>query len=123
MAHVSKEQELADRIRRLIGNRPGVTSRRMFGGTCFMLDGHMVCCSMKPGTLLLRVGAEAHADVLSHASVQPMLMGGREMTGFVEVIDDIDSDDDLRSWVEAGWSFVTTLPPKPATPPRAPAKR
>ena len=116
MPHSPEEQELADRIRSLIGNCPGVTSRRMFGGTCFMLDGNMVCCSMKPGTLLLRVGAQNHHEALRRPGVRPMLMGEREMTGFVEVTDDIGNDDDLRGWIEEGWAFVTSLPAKSQTP-------
>jgi hypothetical protein len=35
-------EELADRIRAIIGHRPGVTEKRMFGGNGFMLNGNMV---------------------------------------------------------------------------------
>lgn len=105
-------EELADRIRTLIGHRPGVTAKRMFGGTCFMLRGNMVCCSMKPGTLLLRVGTDNYDEAKQRSGVQPMLMGGREMTGFVEVTDDIGHDDDLMAWIAEGWAFVETLPAK-----------
>ena len=118
--------ELAERLETLIGHRPGVTARRMFGGTCFMLHGNMVCCAMKPGTLLLRVGADGYDAALASSGVQPMLMGEREMTGFVEVTDDIEDDADLMAWVGRGWDFASTLPPKADAPPRSrktPAKR
>ena len=112
--------ELADRINVLIGHHPGVTSKRMFGGTCFMLDGNMVCCSMKPGTLLVRVGTEGYDAALRLPGVQPMTMGEREMSGFVEVTDDIGNEDELQAWVDRASAFVRTLPAKPASAPRAP---
>ena len=38
---------------------------------------------------------------------------GRAMKGLVYIgADGIDSDSGLKSWVERGMAFVTTLPPK-----------
>ncbi len=38
------------------------------------------------------------------------------MIGFVEVTDDIEDDDNLRTWVDFAWDFVATLPPKADKP-------
>ncbi len=54
--------ELAERVRDLIGHRPGVTEKKMFGGYGFMLNGNMVCGAMSTGYLLLRVGPDLHAE-------------------------------------------------------------
>jgi TfoX/Sxy family transcriptional regulator of competence genes len=104
--------ELAERIRALIGHKPGITEKKMFGGFGFMLNGNMVCGAMKSGALLMRVGPELYRDALSRPGAQPMHQAGREMVGFVEVTDDIEDDDALKDWIDYAWKFVKTLPPK-----------
>lgn len=44
---------LAQRVREVVGDRPGVTERKMFGGIAFLVDG--------PSALELRVGANKSA--------------------------------------------------------------
>lgn len=105
-------EELADSIRALIGHRPGVTEKKMFGGSGFMLYGNMVCGAMKSGALLLRVGAERYQEALGRAGAAPMIHGGREMTGFVEIADGHDDEAFLADWIAYAWDFVATLPPK-----------
>jgi hypothetical protein len=41
------DERLADRVRRALARRRGVTERKMFGGIAFMLDGHMCCGALK----------------------------------------------------------------------------
>ena len=105
-------EELADRIRDLIGHRPGVTEKRMFGGFGFMLYGNMVCGAMSSGALLLRVGPDRYAAALERPGAAPMIHGGREMRGFVEVADGLDEEESLAEWLAYAWEFVATLPAK-----------
>ena len=88
----------------------------MFGGYGFMLNGNMVCGAMSTGYLLLRVGADLHAEAIRRPGAQTMHHGGRDMIGFVEVTDEIDDDDGLKGWVDFAWNFVKTLPPKAEKP-------
>lgn len=37
------DEALADRVRRVLGPRPEVTEKKMFGGIAFLLDGKMFC--------------------------------------------------------------------------------
>ena len=105
--------ELAARIRALIGYRPGIVEKRMFGGMVFMLDGNMLVGPLKDGSLLARVGKEAYAEALELPGASPMMFTGREMPGFVAVHDDgIESDDDLAEWIARSEAFVKTLPKK-----------
>lgn len=105
-------EELAERVRAMIGHKPGVTEKKMFGGYGFMLNGNMVCGAMSSGYLLLRVGADLHAEAVKRPGAQSMNHGGRDMIGFVEVTDDIGNDDDLKGWIDFAWAFMKTLPPK-----------
>ena len=44
-------------------------------------------------------------------------MGGRPMPGFIRVEPDgIESDEDLKSWIDMARSYVSALPPKAAKP-------
>jgi hypothetical protein len=105
-------EELAERIRGLIGHRPGVTEKKMFGGRSFLLFGNMLCAAMRNGNLLARVGAASAAEAGARPHAEPMIHAGRHMTGFVEVSDGIGHDDELADWLDVIWTFVSTLPPK-----------
>ncbi len=105
--------ELADRIRARIGDRPGLREQKMFGSIAFMLDGNMLVAPMKDGALLCRVGKDAYGEALKLPGASPMEMGERTMSGFVQVSGDVlESDDALDDWIARAERFVTTLPAK-----------
>jgi TfoX/Sxy family transcriptional regulator of competence genes len=106
-------QELTERIRALIGHKPGVTEKRMFGGAGFMLFGNMVAGAMSSGALLMRVGPDNHEAAKTRPGAHAMHQGGKEMKGFIEVTDEgIEDDEALKDWIDYAWAFVKTLPPK-----------
>ena len=43
------DEDLADRIRELLGSESGVTEKRMFGGLSFLLDGNMAVAASGQG--------------------------------------------------------------------------
>lgn len=107
------DEKTADRIRGLLSSRRGVVERKMMGGLCFMVNGHMCCAVSSQGGLLIRVGSEAHAAALREPHAGPMEMGGRRMTGFVRVASEgYRSEDMLEAWLARGLDFVETLPPR-----------
>ena len=106
-------EELSDRIRGHLGPHPAITEQKMFGGRCFMLNGNMLVCPMKDGGLLVRVGKEGFDAALARPGAQPMTMGARTMSGFIEVSGDtIEDDEVLLDWIELARSFVEALPAK-----------
>jgi TfoX/Sxy family transcriptional regulator of competence genes len=105
--------ELAERVRAIVGHKPGVVEKRMFGGIGFMLFGNMVVAAMKSGALLARVGPERYEEAKRRPGAAEMHMGKRRMSGFLEVTDEgIDSDEALKDWLDYSETFVRTLPPK-----------
>ncbi|HEY8596355.1 MAG TPA: TfoX/Sxy family protein [Devosiaceae bacterium] len=105
--------ELAERIRMVIGDDPNISEKRMFGGIAFMLNGNMLVGPMKDGALLVRVGKAAYPAALAEPGSGPMTFTGREMPGYVEVRDHgIESDDDLTRWIALATDFFATLPAK-----------
>jgi TfoX/Sxy family transcriptional regulator of competence genes len=120
-------EELAERIRALIGHKPGVIEKRMFGGFGFMLNGNMVAGSMSTGEVLLRADPKRMDEALAITGASPMKMGERMMTGFYTVdFDAIANEDDLKAWIDRSWAYVKTMPPKAAksaAPKRSLAKK
>jgi hypothetical protein len=112
------DETTAERVRQLFSGRADVVEKKMMGGLCFMMNGHMCCSVSGRGGLLVRVGADAFQSMLGEPHVVPMGMGGRTMTGFVRVgPDGYRTDAGLKKWVKRGVDFVATMPS------RAPARK
>jgi hypothetical protein len=102
---------MVERLRAALGQRT-FTEQKMFGGTCFMLNGNMLIGTSKRG-LLVRVGKAAHAEAALRPHARPMEMGGRSMEGYVHVAPQgTATDADLAGWLDRALAFVETLPPK-----------
>jgi len=106
-------EELAERIRAVIGARDGVRERRMFGGVVWMLDGNMACGTLGDG-LLVRMHPDDAERALTEPHVGPMAFAGRRaMRGFV-VVDPagIEDPETLARWVDEAAGYAASLPPK-----------
>jgi len=109
MAH---DERLADELRAALGDRPGVSERRMFGGLCLLLHGNMLCGTFRDGGMY-RVGKPNEAAALELPHTRPMVLGGRRMGGLVEVDAEAIVDPELRSrLLDLAIGFVSRLPPK-----------
>ena len=107
------DQDLADRIREIVGREPGLTEKRMFGGLAFLINGNMAVSASSQGGLLLRVDPAATESLLSEPLVRRFEMRGRAMDGWLHVdAEAVDSDDDLRRWVGHGLAYARSLRPK-----------
>ena len=89
-----------------------VEERRMFGGLCFMLDGHMLCGVHKDGAMV-RVGKDRHAQALAMDGVTDLAFTGRPMGGLVDVSASTMADDEARAALLAlAMENVRSLPPR-----------
>jgi hypothetical protein len=116
---------LAERVRALVGDHPGIAEKYMFGGLTFLLNGHILVGCKKDGQILLSVGKENAAAAAARPGATTMVHNNREMTGFFWIEPDaIEDDDDLRSWVDFAMKAVSAKPPKDSKPAKkAPAKK
>jgi TfoX/Sxy family transcriptional regulator of competence genes len=107
------DEELADRIRALLGDRADLTEKEMFGGLAFLVGGNMAIAASGQGGILVRVDPEESDDLVATTPAEPMVMRGREMTGWLRV-DTADAADEatLGEWVERGAAYAGSLPPK-----------
>lgn len=86
----------------------------MFGGTTFMVAGHMLCCVSKRG-LMARVGAAAEPAALARPHARPCDGTGRPMPGFVLIAAaGLDGDEALDGWLALAHGYVAALPAKQA---------
>lgn len=109
------DEGLAERIRGILDEQPGVSEKRMFGGVAFLVKGHM-SVGIVQDKLMVRVGPESYDRVLRERHVRRMDFTGRPMKGFVYVVPSgYESDAGLQRWVNLGVSFVTSLPAKPSS--------
>lgn len=107
------DEELAERIRRSLANRGGITERKMFGGLAFLLGGKMFC-GIVNDDLMVRVGPERYEEALGRPHVRPMDFTGRPMNGYVFVAPTgCSTEKAVRGWVESGAEFASS--PEAAT--------
>ncbi len=110
MAH---DEDLADRIRALIGRERGLTEKRMFGGLAFLVNGHMAVAASGKGGLLLRVDPAQTIALAKKRHAAPMIMRGKPLEGWLRVEPSgVTTDKGLAPWVKLGVAFARSLPPK-----------
>ena len=107
------DEELADRIRALVGGEPRLTEQKMFGGLAFLIGGNMAVAASGQGGLLIRVDPAASDKLVSTTPAEPMEMGGRSMQGWLRVgVDDLQTKRQLEKWVGLGTAYARSLPVK-----------
>ncbi len=107
------DEELAARIRTLVGAEPGVTEQKMFGGLAFLIGGHMAVAASGQGGLLVRVDPAESDRLVATTTARPMEMRGRPMRGWLRVgAEDVRTERRLAEWVEVGTTYARSLPAK-----------
>ena len=121
---------LAERVRTLVGDHPGITEKYMFGGLTFLLNGHILVGCKKDGQILISVGKENAEAAAARPGATAMIHNNRQMTGFFWIDPDaMEDDEDLKNWVDFAWRAVGSKPAKAEKPAkkaaakRAPAKK
>lgn len=106
------DEPLARRVRGVLPDPDRAVEKKMFGGLAFLLSGHM-CCGIVREDLMVRVGPEQYEEALGEPGAREMDFTGRPMKGMVYVDrTGLQSQDVLRRWVERGWNYASSLPPK-----------
>jgi len=113
------DEQLAARIRALLGGRVGVTEQRMFGGLGFLLGGNLAVAASGQGGLLVRVDPSESAELVAATPARPMEMRGRPLAGWLRLdAGDVADDGELAAWVERAAAYAASLPPKGLRPRR-----
>lgn len=96
-------EELADRVRALLGADPEIEERRMFGSRAFLVDGRILVGARSGGVLLVRVCEEHGAALMMRPGVSRAVMGAKTMSSsWLDVASSAVADDaDLMFWLDA----------------------
>ena len=103
------DEQTAERVRKALASRRGVTAKKMMGGLAFMVKGSMCVSVSGRGGLLVRVGADE--GVFDEPHVQRVKMGARTMSGFARVQPEgYATDAALKQWIARGLHAAASLP-------------
>lgn len=106
------DQGLAARLERVLGDRPGMTETRMFGGYGYLLHGNMLV-GIWHDQLIIRVGLEVAERLAGTPNILPMDITGRAMRGWARVAPEgLGEDAELERFCRYALEFVASLPPK-----------
>ncbi|UCH48424.1 MAG: TfoX/Sxy family protein [Betaproteobacteria bacterium] len=89
----------------------GTTRKRMFGGTCHLINGNMLRDVYK-NFLILRLAEEAANEALKRPGVKPFDVTGKPMKGWVMIEANTLDQASLLKWLKRCRLFVAPLPPK-----------
>lgn len=104
--------ELTARVRTAVKPRKGITEKRMFGGDAFLLHGNLLV-AVWGDSLIVRLGLVQAEEVQHDPEVGPMDLTGRRMKGWIIVAPSgVETDRDVKAWVQRAIDFVKTLVPK-----------
>ena len=102
---------LAGRIRELLGDEPGLTEQKMFGGLAFLIGGNMAVAASGQGGVMVRVDPEESEALVASTGARPMEMRGRPMRGWLRIAEaDVATAQELRKWVHRGATYARSLP-------------
>lgn len=110
------DAQLNDRFRAALGTLDGLTEKKMMGGVCFLLNGHMIGGADRTrsgdGRFMFRVGKDNDATGRALPGAQPMVQGGRPMRGLFFVAEADCTPEVMAQWLELAIEFARTLPKK-----------
>jgi TfoX/Sxy family transcriptional regulator of competence genes len=106
------DEKLAQRMSAIFAEETIVEEKKMFGGLCYMVNGHM-CCGIVKDELMLRVGRDHYEKLLAKPHAHEMDFTGRSLKGMLYVgAEGIKTKTQLGVWMRQALAFVRSLPPK-----------
>jgi TfoX/Sxy family transcriptional regulator of competence genes len=106
----ASDQRLIDRVRASLGGIPKVVEKRMFGGTGFMVRGHL-CVTARPTRIMCRIDPATHDAAIERDGCRTVIMNGRKYRGYVHVdASVVRTQKALMYWVSRALAFNRSLP-------------
>ncbi|HVA07917.1 MAG TPA: TfoX/Sxy family protein [Acidimicrobiales bacterium] len=107
------DENLAARMRELLGTEPRLTEKKTFGGLAFLVGGNMAIAASRLGGVLVRADPAQSEELVGSTNAEGAVMGGRPMTGWLRVAPEhVRTKRQLAKWVDVGAGYARTLPVK-----------
>lgn len=99
-------ESLATRVEQILDDRKVKhTSKKMFGGLCYLVDDKMLM-GVEKDRLMVRIDPEDEVAAMKKKGTKPMDFTGRVMKGYVFVDEaDVDLEKDLEYWVDLALKY------------------
>jgi TfoX/Sxy family transcriptional regulator of competence genes len=104
---------IQQQIESICAGEEGLTSKNMFGGVCYLLQGNMAFGIYKDH-LIVRLGSDEEArKAIGAGKAAPFDITGRVMTGWVMIPKGkLRSREQYKRWLDKGLAFARSLPSK-----------
>lgn len=107
------DEDLAARIRELVGAEPDLTEKRMFGGLAFLVSGNMAVAVSSQGGIMVRADPDESDELVGSGDAELVMMRGRPMRGWRRLAPEhLRTTVQLTRWVDLGLGYARSLPPK-----------
>src|SRR6266576_2806473 len=101
------DENLADRIRRLVADESDLTEKKMFGGLAFLIGGNMAIAASGQGGALVRVDPGQADRLVETTRAEAAVMRGNPMQGWLRVeSDDLRTKRRLEKWANLGSAYA-----------------
>jgi len=110
---VAYDKAIETTVDQLYTDASVLTSRKMFGGVCYLYRGNMAF-GIYEHYLIKRLGDPAQAqEFIDSGKAEVFDITGRPMKNWILVdVETLKTDDDYTYWLEMGLAFAQSLPPK-----------
>jgi TfoX/Sxy family transcriptional regulator of competence genes len=99
------DDALTQRVRSALAEVPGLTEKRMFGNTGFLVRGKL-CITARESRLMLRIDPADHDAALKREGCTTVIMKGRPYRGYVLVAAGaVKTASALNSWLKQALDF------------------
>lgn len=105
------DEKLATSLRVILKTKSVIEEKHMFGGLCFLMEGHMLC-GVEKERFMFRVGKEQEAQALARPGSSIIEFNGKRMGGLIWVDARSCPTSARKEWVALAIQFVGSLPPK-----------
>jgi len=106
------DEGLHERIQEQLTGKIEFTFKKMFGGICYLINGNMLGGIIND-ELIVRAGKDKHEELLKEPHTRVFDITGKVMKGWVLVEPEgIETDEQLRLWLQKGIDFASELPAK-----------
>jgi TfoX/Sxy family transcriptional regulator of competence genes len=106
------DEHLAERVRQIVGERKGLSEKKMFGGLAFLLHGNM-SCGIHGNELIVRIDPETTESALEEPGTRVFDITGRPMKGWLLVsATALKNETVLNKWIRRGLDYAGSLPRK-----------
>lgn len=106
------DENLVNRVRKLLSHVPNVQEKKMFGSIGFMVN-EKLCIGVgeyKGSAMMVRVGPEKYEAALQKDGAMPTIMRDRVMKGYISLrVESVQDRRSLNAWIEMALDYNRSL--------------